>query len=731
MTLLTLFSKKRWLDLDDAWTEHMLVEGHEVAPILGLLQAARERKEISRLMMMIREHAINLLAAERFEDAASLVGAALLGGGNPGELSTFLFKACEGAWADKDWWGVYVETTGFHEGCSDVRSAWEAFATLKAFAKDAVVFHPSGWGLGQVTSVDVEEREIHIRFANGRPDHFPFSTAVDIFSVLEPGDLRALVLLDEDKLAAMIKDEPLDVLRTILERHHGRLTVPILRNALAQLGKTGPGFTAWWRKCRKEAEKSEWFEVIGTATKAQVRLLSIAADPAESMRRQLKRSATLHDALVRVRDLFSGKSVEESLAAVGLEVLSELAEEGEAPINHRLGAWMLIREHSDGKSPEPLVAMLVDALAEQEEAEGGDVPALWSMFQQFDSIRDQERCMGLLKEAVEGDGWIAEAAKNLKYAPAGMVKPLIDALLVDKRFDELAEHFRGLLARPMRNAQAFVALADLVEKGKVSKGESTSPQRLHAMLQLASYFKNDVGASSPEARAHKKLITLLCNGEPSLVKVLCLDSDIEALRTAHLIVERGVDVMLERTFTHVIAELAPEIFRAGERPFWEGQALWTTRAGFSARSTELKELLEVKIPNNAEAIGKAAAFGDLSENSEWDAALEEQRNLTGRASTIEAEVARAAMIETATIPENTVAPGTTVTYTEVDSGETKTVSILGPWDTHKEGVVSYQSPLAMGLLGAHPGESATLTLPSGELDVEVVSVALIELGAGV
>ena len=63
--------------------------------------------------------------------------------------------------------------------------------------------------------------------------------------------------------------------------------MPILRNAMAQLGVTGPKFTAWWRKTRKEAEKSEWFEVIGTATKAQIRLLDKAADPAESMRRQL------------------------------------------------------------------------------------------------------------------------------------------------------------------------------------------------------------------------------------------------------------------------------------------------------------------------------------------------------------------------------------------------------------------------------------------------------------
>ncbi|MDG1501111.1 MAG: GreA/GreB family elongation factor [Planctomycetota bacterium] len=726
MTLLSLFSKKRWLDLDDAWTEHMLVEGHEIEPILALLQAARERKEVSRLMMMIREHANNLLAADRFEDAASVIGAALLGGGNPGELSDLLFKACKGAWSGKDWWDAYVETTGFHEGCSDVRGSWEAFATLKAFEEGAVIFHPSGWGLGQVTSVNVEEREINIKFANGRPDHFPFSTAVDIFDVLHPDDLRGLVLLDPDKLAAMIKDEPLIVLRTILERHHGRLHVPILRNAMAQLGKTGPGFTAWWRKCRKEAEKSEWFEVIGTATKAQVRLLATAADPAESMRKQLLRSATLHDALVRVRDLFSGKSVEENLAKVGLEVLGELAEEGEAPINHRLGAWMLIRENSEGTTPAPLVEMLVDAL--EEEAEGGEIPALWSLFNHFDSIRDQERCVGLLQETVSDDGWLDEAAINLKHAPAGMVKPLIEALLKAKRLDELAKHFRGLLARPMRNPQAFVALAELVEKGKVSKGESTSPQRLHAMLQMASYFKNDVGASSPEARAHKKLINLLVNGEPSLVKSLCTDSDIEALRTAHLIVERGVDVMLDRTFTHVIAELAPEIFKAGERPFWESGNLWTTQVGLSDRKAELRELIDVKIPNNAEAIGKAASFGDLSENSEWDAALEEQRNLTGRAQEIETEVAKAALLDSATIPENTVAPGTEVQYLELESGEKKTVRILGPWDTKDADTISYQSPLAKGMLGVHPGSSATLELPSGELEIEVISVSVIELG---
>ena len=725
MPLLTLFNKKRWLDLEDAWTEHMLEDGHDIEPVLALLQAARERKEVGRLMTLIREHYEALKGASRFEDAATIVGKALLGGGSPGELGELLFEATETAWAEESWWPIYVEVTGFQRGCDDVRKAWQAFANLKAFAPGAVVYHPSGWGLGQVERVELDDREVHIKFANGRPDHFPFTTAVDIFEVLEEGDLRALVLLDPDRLKTLIKKEPLEVVRTILARHHGRITVPILRNAMAQLGVAGPGFTAWWRKARKEAERSEWFEVIGTAQKAQVRLLNKAADPAESMRRQLQRSPSLGDALSRVRELLSGKNIQEDLAHVGVEVLGELASNDNEPLPQRLAAWMLIREQAGGRTPEPLAELVRSSLEAEEEA---GVPALWHLFGRFTAMRDQERCLSLLKEALGPDGWLDEGATHLKHAPTGMVRPLIEALLADDRKEVLTDHYRGLLARPMRNPQAFVALAELAEHGHINQGGSTPQQRLHAMLQLAAFLKSEAGASSPLARTHKRLVSLLTGGEPALVDALCRGCDKDALRTAHLIVERGVDVALDRSFTHVIAEIAPEIFKAGERPFWESEAtLWTTREGLARRQAELKELIEVKIPDNAEAIGRAASYGDLSENSEWEAALEEQRNLTTRASEIEVEVAKAGLIENATLPEGVVAPGTQVRFVEADSGEERSMRILGPWDTDQDDVISYRSPLANGLLGKRVGDSATLKLPSGELDVDILSVAVLQL----
>ena len=725
MTLLTLFAKKKWLDLEDTWTKHMVQADHSIAPVLALLQAARERKEVGRLIALLKEQIEILMNAGRYEDAAELLGKALLGGGNPGELGELLLDAAEKAWSTEDWYEVCCEVTGFRSGCADVRRAWEGFSTLKAFSVDAVVFHPSGWGLGQVTSINPEEQEINITFEAGSKDHFPFTTAVDIFEVLEPGDLRALVLLDPKRLESLIKDEPLEVVSTILRRHHGRCAVPILRNAMAQLGVTGPKFTAWWRKTRKEAEKSEWFEVIGTATKAQIRLLDKAADPAESMRRQLERSPSLHEAIGRVREILSGKNIESEFSDVAIEVLAELANDDTEPRASRLAAWMLIREHSSEATPAPLLAEASRALDEQKQSDGSQTPALWAMFGELTAMRDQERCFSLLKECLGEEGWLDEAEQNLKYAPTGMVKPLIDALLEAEKFDVLTAHYKNLLARPMRNPQAFVALAELAEDGKIDLGGATSPQRLHAMLQLAGFLKNDVGASSPLARAHKRLSTMLTSGSPSMIENLCRDCGAEGLRTAHLIVERGVDVALDRAFTHVIAEIAPEIFKAGERPFWEQTTIWTTRKGLARRQAELRELLDVKIPANSEAIGKAASYGDLSENSEWDAALEEQRNLTTHASEIEQEISLAGLIESATIPENTVAPGTTVQIKEVESGNEREYEIVGPWDADGGKAISYRSPFARGLLGRHAGQTAILHLPSGELEVEVVSIGVL------
>src|SRR5690606_7602677 len=107
----------------------------------------------------------------------------------------------------------------------------------------------------------------------------------------------------------------------------------------------------------------------------------------------------------------------------------------------------------------------------------------------------------------------------------------------------------------------------------------------------------------------------------------------------------------------------------------------------------------------------------------WEAAIEEQRNLAERVRSLEGDLRKAMLLEDASLPEDTVAPGTTVKFRNTASKEVSTLTILGPWDMlDRDDVISYRAPLAQGLLGRHAGETTRFALPSGEIEVEVLGI---------
>jgi transcription elongation GreA/GreB family factor len=73
------------------------------------------------------------------------------------------------------------------------------------------------------------------------------------------------------------------------------------------------------------------------------------------------------------------------------------------------------------------------------------------------------------------------------------------------------------------------------------------------------------------------------------------------------------------------------------------------------------------------------------------------------------------------IPDNVAAPGTAVTYTLLETGETHTINLLGPWDT-ADNMVNYLAPAGQPLLGKKVGDTAELPSEFGERDVRIDSL---------
>ena len=151
-----------------------------------------------------------------------------------------------------------------------------------------------------------------------------------------------------------------------------------------------------------------------------------------------------------------------------------------------------------------------------------------------------------------------------------------------------------------------------------------------------------------------------------------------------------------------------------------------TLAGKVKLEEELNMLKTVKRPEVVERIKIARSFGDLSENSEYDSAKEEQGFVEGRISTIESML-RNAVIITEDETNSTATLGKTVTFVEIINGEKEdfqeSYTIVGSAEADPlEGKISNDSPIAKALLGCKVEDRVKLLTPGGEMEVEILEI---------
>jgi transcription elongation factor GreA len=171
-----------------------------------------------------------------------------------------------------------------------------------------------------------------------------------------------------------------------------------------------------------------------------------------------------------------------------------------------------------------------------------------------------------------------------------------------------------------------------------------------------------------------------------------------------------------------VIDTFPDLLAKPELPFWEKDQIFTTREGLRRIKDDYRVLVDDKIPANSKAIGAAASLGDLSENSEWESAMEEQRNLTGRAQDMDQQIRSARLIEEQDIPDNCVAPGTKITLVETVSGNRLVYKVLGPWDVIDDHTVNYLAPIAQGLLGKAAGDMGHVPGTAGAIEVRIEAI---------
>lgn len=144
--------------------------------------------------------------------------------------------------------------------------------------------------------------------------------------------------------------------------------------------------------------------------------------------------------------------------------------------------------------------------------------------------------------------------------------------------------------------------------------------------------------------------------------------------------------------------------------------------GFAKMKTELEKLKSER-PAVIQAIKEAREEGDLRENAGYEAARERQGMLEARINYIESRMHRFNIIDLATLDGERVTFGATVEVEDIDSGEKKRFTLLGPDESdYNNGSVSVLSPVGRALLGKEQGDEVTVHAPKGRIEYEILSV---------
>lgn len=148
-----------------------------------------------------------------------------------------------------------------------------------------------------------------------------------------------------------------------------------------------------------------------------------------------------------------------------------------------------------------------------------------------------------------------------------------------------------------------------------------------------------------------------------------------------------------------------------------------TREGYDKIKAEIDHYENVDMPKIAEKIAAARAEGDLKENAEYHGQREAQGLLQAKINMLRGKLARASIVDPATMPKDEVGFGATVLVKDVDFDDDETFILVGAGEEdYDSGKILITSPIGQGLLGKQVGEIAEIKVPKGTLKFKVLEI---------
>ena len=571
---------------------------------------------------------------------------------------------------------------------------------LEQLKPDTFCLHKS-WGFGRVAEWNLLLNQILIDFEKKKAHPMQLQYAAQNLTPIPAGHFLAQKASDLVALKNQLKEDPVGVVRNILESLGGKATQAQISGWLLGDIFNEPEFKRWWEATKKLLKKERHF-LIPTKKTDPVELRAVPVSRADELitffnqARQPKEQAAALDQIIKLHSEFENPEKQ-------LQPLIDAIEET-ARRNQRLNpalAFELVIGRDDliqvvQKLHRSQPDLTLDRLVLEEE------PRLGAILLKLPSAKER-RVLHALPAAL-GERWVARGLQLMQGNNARLVAA------IPKVFSEAGKEaeLRSALDRSLREHSATSEMLFWLCKNRSAWPELINPELLSAILSACERDQhNESNSRSTRLRdlllSDRSLIPdIFAGAEPGLAR--------DAMR--RLMLSPVFDELTKRSLLARIIKLYPDLqsLITGEQAEEKSAVLIVSWSSLQRRKTELEELVNKKIPENSKEIGLARSYGDLRENFEFKAAKEMQAVLMRRKSELERDLHRARGTAFESPDLSQVSIGTVVTLRDTNSNQAETYSILGAWDGDPErSIISYQAAIAQSLLGHRLGEIVELT----------------------
>jgi transcription elongation GreA/GreB family factor len=641
------------------------------------------------------------------------------------------------------------------------------------FAAGDFCSHASGWGIGRVVEATPETGEYVIDFMRRRGQRMAADMTRTSVEKRDPDDLDVLLWTDKPKVKTLAEEDPLQLLKSALKSATaGKLQARDLREKLEGEILDKNSWTKFWARARKLAKDDPWIEV-GAAPKSVIakraQPLSREAEVSKTVDKAgpfLKKLEAARRELLAIAKDAVAKGVIPSWLKTGVAAMQKDVEtppRGKPSPHHAIMIramqleFAMFKLEAANLMPQAASEMGVqapDAAAAALEAvdpetgeplgpearpsrvpaqvakalEGITVADLPHVLREMSVQEYRRRLVGLVRIAFTD--W-QERLRAVLLDPAPGTFETCARELMDGAQPVMDDSANKIVISPTKYPDAYAALVRARFNGRLGElaAKRSDTELVAKAIQLLDDVTHRLRGQSEKGekgslktavdalralfseKSQRVIGTVIKNGaEAEVRRILQLVRQSPSLTPT---VIRATEAFVANKFPDLLGTVvaAPRVEKDADAV---EERLYTTQEGLTRRRAEYDRIVNVDLEEVRLEIGRALEFGDISENSELDAAREHQRNLAVRIERMRTELERVVIIDPATVEPDEVRIGTRVVLKPKGQGKEETYTVLGPWDADEaHHVISYLSPIARAILGRKLEDEVDVLLPDG------------------